>query len=448
MWKKKYPVIILSIAFAIGVAACSHTVSSCSPNETESSSSSENESSSSDEVDSSSSQSEESSSSSDTPETSSFSTETDESSSSVAEISSSSVQESAESSSSDAIESSSSEEAILSSSTDEISSSSLEIIESSSSEQPPEPIVESSSSEEIQSSSSEDSISSCSEESSSSSSDDSISSRSEEVFSSSSEEEQLLSEECLTLRSTLDTFPQVTELLKCIRKTEKVAFILRHSERDKSKSGSKEYLNDNGRKLAFEFGEKLQDVEDIYFMHTRVYRTMETILKISEGKGQSFSESAIPFSTKEGVDQLETADLEESYMIRDDDKFQECKSRFGWGWSAYSYAAYEDDVSQACQDGLYDADDRLAEFIDTYFTYEKMHNVTIAISHDNLLVPFVTAASKRQVHLQFHQHEGDFNYWINYLTGLAIITDNEGNTTVLPATAMNDPYLRVFPDDN
>lgn len=423
MRKNRYQ-IILAAALAFFIAACSESSSSLSDSESNIEEILEDGESTSTETISSNS--------------------TEEISSGFEEFSSSSAE--AISSSSEIIDSSSSEMSLSPSGEEEVSSSSQETEESSSSEL----IEESSSSNEEQSSSSfeEPESSSSDEELYSSSSDEEVSSSSfEEIQSSSSLEEDILSEECIALRSVRDTFPQVTDLLKCLHKTEKIAFILRHSERDKSKSGTTDPLNDNGRKLAYELGEKLKDEEDIYFMHTRVYRTMETILKIVEGKGQRFSESTIPFSTQDGVDQMETADLEESYMIRNNDKFQECRGGFGWSWSLFTYAAYEDDVSPACQEGFYDADDRLAEFINTYFTYEKMHNVTIGISHDKLLAPFVIAAGNRQVHLQFHEHEGDYNYWINYLTGIAIIVGEDGSTTILPATGMNDPYLRVFPDD-
>lgn len=455
MRKKKYPIIVLSTALIIFLAACSNVTSNppIQDNETGdmisaeelsdvNSSSSENEFSSSSIRDSSSSANESSSSieiqeesSSSIADESSSSAEIQEKSSSSTDVNSSSSAEvnsveSVETPSSSSVEpppeSSNSEQEVVESSSAEmiLYSSSMETLPESSSSEIELPLLESSSSSEEQSSSSEN-----------------------EPESSCSLDENVLSEECIALRSALDTFPQVTELLKCLRKTEKIAFILRHSERDKSKSGTKDPLNDNGRKIAYELGEKLKDVDDIYFMHTRVYRTMETILKIVEGKGQSFSQSTVPFSSKEGLDHMETIDLEDSYLIKDSDRFQECRSRFGWGWSPYPYVAYEIDVNQPCQESFYNVNDRLAEFIKNYFTYEKMHNITIGISHDKLLVPYAIVASNHQAHLQFHEHENDFNYWINYLTGIAIIVDEDGSTTVLPTTAMNDPYLRVFPDD-
>lgn len=262
-----------------------------------------------------------------------------------------------------------------------------------------------------------------------------------------------LSKECSLLRSTVDKFHKVTDILPCVGKDEKVAFILRHGNRNKSATGDTEGLNSEGRKQSLEFGKELKNVEDIFFMNTKVYRTMETVLKIAEGKEQKFSESKVPFKNKIGEDHEESSDFEDAYLIKDKEKLQSCRdainNRFHWtwGWSPYSYYAYEENVIRECQAPFYDIDDRLDEFVKAHFTYEKMHNITIAISHDKLLVPMVIAVSQRKIDLRFHKHENDFNYWINYLTGFAVITDQSGNTTMIPATALKDGFLRTFPDN-
>lgn len=255
---------------------------------------------------------------------------------------------------------------------------------------------------------------------------------------------------CKELRSTTNKFHNVMDVFKCVNKNEKVAFILRHAARNKNDTGDQGKLNDEGRAQSIAFGKKLKDVGDIYFMNTKVYRTMETVLKIVEGSGQKFSESKIPFSAKTGVDHEQSADLEDSYLIKDQSKYQSCRDKFSWGWSPYSYFAFEENVSRECQETFYDIDDRLAEFVQAHFTYDRMHNVTLAISHDKLLMPMVIAVSKRQIDLRFHAHENtekQFDYWINYLTGIVVIVDENNNTTLLPVTALDDPLLRTFPDN-
>lgn len=79
-----------------------------------------------------------------------------------------------------------------------------------------------------------------------------------------------------------------------------------------------------------------------------------------------------------------------------------------------------------------------------------MHDITIAISHDQFLIPFIISVSERNtIDLRFHKHENEesrYDYWINYLTGVAIIVDENDQAITIPVTAMEDPYLRVFPE--
>lgn len=192
-------------------------------------------------------------------------------------------------------------------------------------------------------------------------------------------------------------------------------------------------------------------MKDIYFMHTKVYRTMETVLKITEGKGQSFSETDIPFKQTIAEDHEQSADILDSYFIKDENKFNDCKGQHSWSWSAYSYFAYEEKVSRECLQGFYDVDDRIDELIKNNFSYGKMHDITMAISHDQFLVPFIISVSNRKnIDLRFHNHENEesrYDYWINYLTGVAIIINEKDERVIIPVTAMEDPYLRVFPEN-
>jgi len=295
--------------------------------------------------------------------------------------------------------------------------------------------------------------SSSSKEDKSSSSEEVIQSSSEEQIPSSSSKQDALSEECKAIRSNNEDFNKITDVIPCVQENEKVAYILRHAERNKSATGNEGKLNDNGRKQSIEFGQKLKDLDSIYFMHTKVHRSMETVLKIAEGKEQKFSETSIPFKKKDAEDHLETDDLEDAYFVTGNDELQRCRNaiqskfNWSWGWSPYSYVAYEDNVISECKMAFYDIDDRIEDLIQKYFTYEKMHKITMAISHDKFMVPFIIAISNRKIDLKFHEHENDFNYWINYLTGVAIIVNSENEVIMLPVTALKDPYLRTFPDN-
>lgn len=253
-----------------------------------------------------------------------------------------------------------------------------------------------------------------------------------------------LSEQCLAIRATKNDFIPITDIFPCVRSNEKLAFIIRHAARDRDASGSLASLNSEGRSQSLELGERLSATGDFFYMHTHYYRNMETVMLMAQGKGQTIPDSASLYSVIEDEYHLQTPDLLESWFVKDTAKIKACKSPQSWGWSAYSKFAYEEENIEACQAAFYDVDDRVQDFIAKYFTYEQMHDMTMAISHDQFLVPFLVSISDRQLDLRFHNHENDFDYWINYLTGVAIIVDSDNQVTTIPVKSLDDAYLRVY----
>ena len=272
---------------------------------------------------------------------------------------------------------------------------------------------------------------------------------------------EILSNACNVLRTTTDTFSSMYDVFYCLRPNEKVAFILRHAARDRNNTGTNGSLNQTGIDQSTQVGQKLKklNIDDFFYMHTNVYRTQQTARIISENKGQTTGSEDEWKNTTSNEYHAQNMDLLESWYIRNDNRKKDCQGQNSWGWSIYSKVAYEEydkknnsdsENKAACEDALYNIEERTQEFISTYFTYDNMHKMTLAISHDQFLVPFVIAISHKKIHddsnytLQFHKHENNFNYWINYLTGVAIIVDPDNNTTVIPVTALDDGFLRSY----
>ena len=268
-----------------------------------------------------------------------------------------------------------------------------------------------------------------------------------------------LSAKCTALRSSTDKFNSMYDVFGCLRSYEKVAFILRHAARDKNKTGSTDGLNSNGEAQSKLVGTTLKelDIGDFFYMHTNVYRTQQTAFIISNNKGQTTADEQTWTSSMFNGFHAENLDLLDSWYIQKNatkEAKESCRKPNSWGWSMYSKVAYEEydnsTIENACKSVFYDIKSRTQEFIDTYFTYDNMHKMTLAISHDQFLVPFVVAISNKQIHddknsdLRFHKHENNFNYWINYLTGVAIIVGPDGTTTTIPVTALNDGFLREY----
>ena len=239
-------------------------------------------------------------------------------------------------------------------------------------------------------------------------------------------------EKCATVRNTKTEFLPIENVIPCVKSNEKVAFIIRHGERgsDYSSTGR---LNANGQKMAKNLGKRLIEFPDFYYMHTSVYRAVETAFYVAIGKEQTISDTAKWYTTSDKYHAL-SEDFGGEFFTKN------CGSNCGCGtgWEDYAKMAY--DVN-ACPKRFYNVDEKREEIVNRYFTYEIMHNITLVGSHDQFVAPFVISMTDRQMkNLNYHVTRND-NNWINYLAGAAIIVDNENNVTYVPVRGHNSGYL-------
>lgn len=221
-------------------------------------------------------------------------------------------------------------------------------------------------------------------------------------------------------------------MIPCVKSNEKVAFIIRHGERgsDYSSTGR---LNANGQKMAKNLGKRLIEFPDFYYMHTSVYRAVETAFYVAIGKEQTISDTAKWYTTSDKYHAL-SEDFGGEFFTKN------CGSNCGCGtgWEDYAKMAYN---VNACSNRFYNVDEKREEIVNKYFTYEIMHNITLMGSHDQFVAPFVISMTDRQMkNLNYHETRND-NNWINYLAGAAIIVDNENNVTYVPVRGHNSGYL-------
>ena len=229
-----------------------------------------------------------------------------------------------------------------------------------------------------------------------------------------------------------------------------MTFILRHAERPSNKYGPTDPLNDAGVQQCATVGSRLKEMNlgDFSYMHTYYYRAKQSAWIIAQNKGQDVGEETDWFADTDNEYQTTNNDLLEKVYIKDDSKRNSCKS----GWGGFSKAAYRDYSNSSeknnCEAAFFDVDSIVDVIVHKYFTYDKMKpGVTLAISHDQFLVPFVISISKRQIHgadgrdLRYHKNSND-QHWINYLTGVAIITDMADNIRIIPVTAFDRGFLQ------
>lgn len=217
-------------------------------------------------------------------------------------------------------------------------------------------------------------------------------------------------------------FVRIRDVMAGLRENEKVVFFIRHSERtdDTSENGE---LTEKGKSQARELGQGLASYGEFSFISSTFKRAAATCQFIAEGKGQ-------------GDFKLQTyADLTDSWYVKNSGLLEQYKSTNQGGWHVFSRWAFTSRYSDAFKD----IDEASQELMDRYLVtgYEKMPKYTIAVSHDQLLVPFVAWATNRLVDLRYYET----NKWLNYMSGVAIVVSENGHIRYIPVyPAVTDLY--------
>lgn len=236
---------------------------------------------------------------------------------------------------------------------------------------------------------------------------------------------------CAEIRSTKNDFVPLENVLPCVMENEKVAFIVRHGEREYYESGTEDHLNEKGVMQAFRLGEKLKAYPDFYYMHSYYIRTMETAYYVAEGKGQK-----VEAFTRENSDTLVHEmmdDLLYNWYVKDYAYEHVCSPN--GGLASLTKMAYETE-DYYCNLGFYNAKERTLEFVKKYFTYNRMHDITFAVTHDYFVAPMVIAITDGEIGMDYHNHSGDDYYWPNFLSGAAVIVDDKDNVTMVPVKGL------------
>lgn len=320
--------------------------------------------------------------------------------------------------------------------------------ESSASEEGEEPEEDSSSSENVSDSSSSNADEGGEIESSSSEESVEPESSSAEAESSSSEEVvPTLSGECLEMRSTQDHFIPMEDVFDCVLPKEKLVFVIRHGERDKSADGTTGDLNSNGKSQSTYLGKQIapKSQEAFYYISTKTYRTLNTDIYISKGKGETFLDSATVFSNDSSYHFVKNEDFTEKWFMKNPSN-SECKGVTSW--ARFTMFAYD---STACPNDFYNAGEKSIEFIDAHFMYEDIPNVTVAATHDKFIAPFLISLTNRKIGFEAHEYvkkngydndwnQGVFKHWPNYLTGVAIIVNENNERAFVPVKGLQTGY--------
>jgi broad specificity phosphatase PhoE len=228
----------------------------------------------------------------------------------------------------------------------------------------------------------------------------------------------------LALAPDADGFYDMGDVYKAVPKTSKIAFVIRHSKREKNNLGTESSLTPIGIQMAQTLGAKLVGDEPFYYSSTNFLRTRATCENIAAGRG----ETNIEVVTWDGING--------SYFLTvPSDTLDAYVSKRGGNpkfIAMYSYGAdYPAALAPTLSTYFHDFFPRGTQFLSEVIVpnMPKWKRVSILVSHDMLVEPLVAFVSNRTINLKVYETP---YRWVNYLSGIAVIVDEAGAVTALP----------------
>lgn len=200
----------------------------------------------------------------------------------------------------------------------------------------------------------------------------------------------------------------IGDVWKNVKCDEKVVFVIRHAERE-SKVGKESPLTPNGEIQAMNVGLKLLGSAKFAYAHTDYVRTEQTCKFIALGRREDTL----------GLAHDTIRELTSGWYIKDSDLRDTYISTDTNSNAVVSFWAYD----SLFADAYYDFATRNQEVINTFFVkdYALMDKAKVIISHDEFVVPLIAYVTDRQANFRKRKAR----WWINYLTGVAIIVNSE-----------------------
>ncbi len=231
--------------------------------------------------------------------------------------------------------------------------------------------------------------------------------------------------ETLALAPDEDGFYDMGDVYKAVPQTSKIAFVIRHSKREKKNYGTESQLTPIGIQMAQTLGTKLVSEESFYYSSTDFLRTRETCKNIAIGRG----EGDVDVVTWDGIDggyfltvPSDTLDA----LVSDRGGNPKYIAQYAYG-VPYTNKA----VAAIIPTYFYDLFERGNQFVNEVIVANMPNwkRVSILVSHDMLVEPLIVFVSNRTIDLKYYQ--SPFR-WVNYLSGIAVIVDEAGAVTALP----------------
>ncbi|SHM09906.1 histidine phosphatase family protein [Fibrobacter sp. UWB7] len=228
----------------------------------------------------------------------------------------------------------------------------------------------------------------------------------------------------LAVAADADGFYDMGDIYKAAPKTSKIAFVIRHSKRQKS-TGTESQLTPIGIQMAQTLGTKLVGDDAFYYASTDFIRTRETCKNIAAGRG----ETDVEVVTWDGINGG-------YFLTVPSDTLDAVVSKYGGNpkyIAQYSYGVPFSNavVAATIPSYFYDLFERGNQFVNEVIVANmpSWKRVSVLVSHDMLVEPLIAFVSNRTINLKVF--ENPFR-WVNYLSGIAVIVDEAGAVTALP----------------
>ena len=229
----------------------------------------------------------------------------------------------------------------------------------------------------------------------------------------------------LAVAADADGFYDMGDVYKAVPKTSKIAFVIRHSKREKNNLGTESSLTPIGIKMAKTLGEKLVSEESFYYASTNFLRTRATCENIAAGRGETAE--VVTWDAINGSYFLTVPSDSLDALVSSKGGNPKYIAQYSYG-APYSYAST---VGVVVATYFYDLFERGNQFVNEVIVANmpSWKRVSVLVSHDMLVEPLIAFVSNRTINLKVY--ENPFR-WVNYLSGIAVIVDEAGAVTALP----------------
>ena len=232
----------------------------------------------------------------------------------------------------------------------------------------------------------------------------------------------------LALAPDADGFYDMGDVYKAVPTTSKIAFVIRHSKREKNNLGTESTLTPIGVQMAQTLGTKLASDESFYYAATNFVRTRGTCENIAIGRGEANAEVVTWDGINGGY-----------FLTVPSDTLDALVSKKGGNQKYIALYSYGEpfagkvpaSVASVVETYFYDLYPRGNQFVNevSVANMPSWKRVSVLVSHDMLVEPLIAFVSNRTIDLKFYT--SPFR-WVNYLSGIAVIVDEAGAVTVLP----------------